>query len=532
MQMLGLAHSLTTFILGLFWLLALVPTIPLWGRLAFVGVPTLLLSNAFMFHRRRDSSVESHPNTIGFGAIVLFFGWVPFLLTSAVVFFVAFIALSNGHFVAGFGLACITLALGWYQRFVLLSVRARHPNYMWLAKSGIRFRTVGGTRMDQANLTGASFRDADMRGCHLIGAEMTCVRWDGARGLDEVRLNDRVLIQGEARDLLTTRNGKGLNFVLMDLHSTDLSDIDLRGANLRQANLAGAVLTNANLTGACIEGWNISATTKLNSVICTYVFLLEDYDEWGSRKRRPADPERNFEPGEFELLYTEAIRQLEILLKHSLPLTIVAEMVVHLEEKHPGLRLVKIENRGNRPLLGFTSPQEADEAAIERSARRLAEEKYELLQSSYRDIKQIALAATTAGVKVQLGGKSVEDKSIHGNVTITGSQVGSVTGDLQRVTQTLTAAGGEQAGLAAAVENLALSIVESRVLTSPEKHEASAQVATVVTAAVEVAKDASWATAAGKAIERLTALLAKSPDLTKLVEAVEKAWQSVARTIG
>lgn len=161
----------------------------------------------------------------------------------------------------------------------------------------------------------------------------------------------------------------------------------------------------------------------------------------------------------------------------------------------------------------------------------VAEAERKLLVSHNQDLKEMALAAAATGVNVQVGDQHVEDKSFRGKVTNYG-QIGSVTGDVRGLTQTLTAAGGESAGLAAAVEALAAAIGESRALSAPEKKEAADAVKTVATAAVEVAKDSSWSAAAGKAIERLTGLLGKAPDLTKLVEALGKAWEAVAKSLG
>ncbi len=229
------------------------------------------------------------------------------------------------------------------------------------------------------------------------------------------------------------------------------------------------------MTGACIESCNIDATTDLRGV--------KD-----SRKRRPADPERTFEPGGFEKLYAKVLEQMEILLKKGLSSAAMREAFQELQTQ---FLLATAQNK--------------------------------LLAAHNQDLKELALAAAAAGVSVQLGDKKVEDRSIHVR--------GSLSGDVSRLTQTLNQTGGESAGLATAIEKLAAAITESKAITAPEKHEATQQVITVAEAGKD-AKDPGWQAAAGKALERLTALLGKAPELAKLVEVTEKAWEAVSKGMG
>lgn len=383
---------------------------------------------------------------------------------------------------------------------------------------------IGGTRFEGANLSRASFRGTRMSGVRMRDACLAWVDWRAASKLDECNHNDSALSQPAVCELLTKRVARGTSLLRADLHGTDLSGADLRHTNLKEANLTGALMRDADLTGACIEAWNIDSTTQLNDVKCDYVFLAEQPDEKGSRQRRPADPERVFEVGEFGAMYAEAVRQLEILLKNDLPFPAIGEALTELRHRHPGVDLRKLEVRGDHILLGLDLAENTDEAAVDRDAIRIWEEKYLMLEEHYRDMKEIALAAK-AGVQ-QIGGVMVY-RGIQGNVTIQNSQVASVTGDVRNVTQSLTQRGGEAAALAVAIEKLTIAIEESKVIPELEKHEAAQQVATVAKAS-DAPTDAGWAAAAGKAMERLTALLGKAPDLTKLLETMQKAWIAMA----
>ena len=64
--------------------------------------------------------------------------------------------------------------------------------------------------------------------------------------------------------------------------------------------------TEAKLTGACIEDWNINKDTKLNDLICDYVFLKARKQE-----RRPSSG--NFTPGEFTQLFQKAFETIELI---------------------------------------------------------------------------------------------------------------------------------------------------------------------------------------------------------------------------
>jgi uncharacterized protein YjbI with pentapeptide repeats len=93
---------------------------------------------------------------------------------------------------------------------------------------------------------------------------------------------------------LVNANLRRANLSNANLSKADLSGADLSGANLTGANLVSACLEHANLsnsrannanfssarfTGACLEGWLIDRTTRLDGVICDYVYLIEKQQE-------------------------------------------------------------------------------------------------------------------------------------------------------------------------------------------------------------------------------------------------------------
>ena len=136
---------------------------------------------------------------------------------------------------------------------------------------------------------------------------LTRVRWYGAKMLDRVRPGETYLKNVPLRQLLITGEGQNQNFDRLDLRGVNLRDANLENssfidadfyqANLQKTNLFRAILvrTNferadlkkANLTGSCIQDWVITESTKLDGIICDYVYL-----KWANGDKRDQMPPR------------------------------------------------------------------------------------------------------------------------------------------------------------------------------------------------------------------------------------------------
>ena len=122
------------------------------------------------------------------------------------------------------------------------------------------------------------------------------------------------------------------NLSQADLRWANLSAANLRGANLNEASLRAACLTKASLkgaslnetdlsqiravgtkfietrlTGAWLEDWSINNETRLDDVICDYVYLKAKQQE-----RFPSLG--NFAPGEFSQLFQKSQGPIERIL--------------------------------------------------------------------------------------------------------------------------------------------------------------------------------------------------------------------------
>ena len=284
----------------------------------------------------------------------------------------------------------------------------------------IAFGSLGGTRFYCATLTDANFTAATLKSSNFREATLTRTCWKDAEKLDRARHGNTLLAQSAVRELLVTGNGYQKSYEGANLNGANLTGANLEGANLRRADLSqatlhGANLKNANLTetlaigtdftaayltGACLEAWNIDSNPQLAGVDCQYVFLLETENDKGSRERRPHDPDRVFQPGDFEKLYTEMMNVVQILLRHGIEPEAFQKAWQQLMADYPEATLQATERKGEDLLVTLEVPENADKSQVERwflSAHeaKLKEQKLagilEGQQSHAQDLKELLL---------------------------------------------------------------------------------------------------------------------------------------------
>jgi hypothetical protein len=161
---------------------------------------------------------------------------------------------------------------------------------------GVNFsRTdLSNANFSEANLSNANFSEANLRLANLSGAELCHADFHKAN--------------------LSRANLCDANLTLANLYSANLVgamffDADLRGATLFSANLCFANFNCANLTGACIKDWEINSKTKLDKVICEYLYIDYDFEEDIKSAKRPVN--RNFALDEFSSLYKQIIENTD-----------------------------------------------------------------------------------------------------------------------------------------------------------------------------------------------------------------------------
>jgi hypothetical protein len=240
--------------------------------------------------------------------------------------------------------------------------------------------------LSEANLTGANLTGADLTGANLFGAKLFGVDLVGAclvgAYLSGTNLSGKSLIGASliGADLSgadlngTNLSGTYLNGTYLmgaklmgaKLMGAKLMEAKLMGANLSEANLSKADLsradalytnfTRANLTGACIHDWHINQSTIFEEVICDYIYY-EVYDKLGERKtdqeRRPHDPNKIFNPGDFQRLIETARDTVDLIFSEGIDWETFIKSLHKLQEKFPDsdIAVQGMQNRSDGALV-------------------------------------------------------------------------------------------------------------------------------------------------------------------------------------
>ncbi|WP_446876802.1 pentapeptide repeat-containing protein [Phormidesmis sp. 146-33] len=281
----------------------------------------------------------------------------------------------------------------------------------------ITLGAIGGTSFCGADLTDADFTQAILKSTNFNHTRqkrtvLHQVCWSGATKLDRARLGTSILANSDVRKLLTTRNGYKKSYANADLSNANLKGANLNHANLTQALAVGADFSQACLTGACLESWNIDHTTKLDQVDCQYVFLLEQPNAIGSRERRPHDPDKVFQPGDFEKLYAKIMTTMQLLLRNGVNPEAFAVAFQKLMQENPDISpdsVQAIEKKGNDVLVTLQISEGTDKGKLEHTfdtayqAKLEAQKNAELLESEKRHNQELNHLALTLAQNTNLG---------------------------------------------------------------------------------------------------------------------------------
>ena len=232
-----------------------------------------------------------------------------------------------------------------------------------LFEADLRGVNLEGANLEGADLRGANLEGADLRGADLFKADLS------ETDLFEADLNGADLRIADFREA----DLSGANLRRADLRRADLFETNLSGADLFEADLSEAKLkmvqalaTNfdsVTLTGACIEDWVINSQTNLDDINCDYVYLKE-----GQQERRPSDPNRNFEAGEFAKLAAKSTETVDLIFREGVNWRAFAYSFKKAQvlNKDTPLAIQSIENKGDGVvLIKVNVPQNTDKDKIE-----------------------------------------------------------------------------------------------------------------------------------------------------------------------
>ena len=282
---------------------------------------------------------------------------------------VAFAFAGVGAFVGTVAVAGSSISLSLYIHH---RIRQHDPKFENLRIIGLALSALGGTTFSGANLTQGSFAHAHLKSSNFTDSRqhlttLTYVRWHGAQELDQARLGISNLQDPRVRDLLVNLKGANQDFSNADLRGTNLAGAELHGANLTEAQCIGTDFTGAQLTGACLAAWNIDETTILKDIDCEYVFLKEQPDRYGNRERRPHNPDKVFQPGDFEKFFKEMLDTVQILIRQGIHPQVFKDTLAQLMADYelPDDAVQGFEKKGEDMLVTVAVPANTDKGQFE-----------------------------------------------------------------------------------------------------------------------------------------------------------------------
>ncbi|MBW4671090.1 MAG: pentapeptide repeat-containing protein [Cyanomargarita calcarea GSE-NOS-MK-12-04C] len=285
------------------------------------------------------------------------------------------------------GLAAITLGayVGW-------QAISDNKKYSLIRSLAVGIVAYGGTKFRNADLTDADFTQATLKSVDFRNAILTRTCWFNAQNLEQARIDDTYLKDIKVRQLVTTKDGRDINFDYLNLRrlnlhnanlenasfvSTDLSLANLENANLSGAKLAQSQLYQANLnhaylTGAYIQNWGISTDTQLEAIKCEYIYMRLPTKNDPDPCRKPDNRNEIFKEGDFadfiapiiktlDLYQTQNIdprqvaskfKTLDLFHYEGIDPTAAAIAITQLADNYPeaGLEVVSLEGRGQEKI--------------------------------------------------------------------------------------------------------------------------------------------------------------------------------------
>lgn len=258
---------------------------------------------------------------------------------------------------------------------------------MYLYRAILVCANLSGGQFDGANLSKANLLEADFTGAVLYGTDITNADVRNATFCHATFWQANLSGSNLTNTDLSKADGSEVNFSKAVLWQANLTESDFSGANFTDANLFriqafDTDFTGANFTGACIEDWSINRETKLDDVKCDYVYL-----KCGEQERRPSDPSRIFEPGEFKALVQKALSTVDLIFRNGVDWQALLISLEKLRVETSGAEssIQAIENKGDGAfVVRVNTPLEADKAEVEKFLKREYEVALKLLDEKYR----------------------------------------------------------------------------------------------------------------------------------------------------
>ncbi|TYQ28113.1 pentapeptide repeat-containing protein [Pseudanabaena sp. UWO311] len=451
-----------------------------------------------------------------------------------------------------------------------------------MLKFSVAFASIGGTSFRGADLRNANFTQANLKSSDFRNyrdqnipknTDLAHTLWNQSKKLDRARVGQSILSNPEVRELLVTgkpnpsKSYEGLNLRGANLDGVYLENVNFKRAilseasfrnanlewvNLTEAQAIGTDFTGAQMTGVCLEGWSYDHTTKLDDVDCRFVFELEHPNTKGSRERRPHDPNKEFEEGDFTKRYSETLNVLQLLIRNGINREAFIAAWEKLTEEYPDLNpddIQEIKKKGQDVELTVAVPEDTDKGKFEHNFDLGYETKLKEIEAKYQaqleskdamfllqkqsitDIKEILQIAKSSNINVsptfQNEAKSVAEQNpvtikagrdISGNVINLGEIKGNVTNAINQIPNK-----ADSGDIKTLLTQLQEVISADKDLADEDKADALEQVENLAKIALHD-KPEEKSTLASKVIRALKRIIDNIPTIAKIVETVSKVF--------
>jgi uncharacterized protein YjbI with pentapeptide repeats len=251
-----------------------------------------------------------------------------------------------------------------------------------LSQANLQKANLRKADLSQANLNRAKLQDANLQESNLTEANLVNANLDNT----DLRRSNLTSTDLKRKNLQSTNISRSIlrRVTLSDtyLSSKDLSRVDLSDSDLSRVQALGSDLSEAILTGACIEDWHINYTTKLDGIICDYIFLRSNQQE-----RRPHDPSKVFASGEFAKLFQKAIETVDLIFRNGINWEAFAFSFRQLQIKvdTEDVSIQTIENKGDGNfVIRVNTPLGSDKVEIQRFIEREYQDALKAIENRYR----------------------------------------------------------------------------------------------------------------------------------------------------
>ena len=250
--------------------------------------------------------------------------------------------------------------------------------------------TLSGAKLDRVDLSKSILNCTNLKDADLSYADLRSVSLHSANLYSaNLRLAN-----------LSSADFFSANLSHANLSNTNLINADLRFAKLNSANLSSAALnttqmlhadlTGATLTGACIADWHIGDTTKLDRIVCRYIFRTFDELKKQFSGRLPVDLESEFAPGEFTQRFrilTSALETIDITFTEGIDWQAFFETFQELclDHPHENISVQSLERKGAAFIVRLEVAANIDKAIIETHLKQMYGERLAALEAEYKE---------------------------------------------------------------------------------------------------------------------------------------------------